>query len=122
MRAQFLLLPVLAVALGGCATAERQARYDEAMRLTVAELQHGDLEAARTSVDVAFQNACDDCDREKAADLAHLIAGAEAYLDGDRIGAGSEWSETESPVIREAISSSQSELGVALRSAEGSTR
>ena len=55
-------------------------------------------------------------------DLAHLIAGAEAYLDGDRIGAGSEWSETESPVIREAISSRQSELGVALRSTEGGAR
>jgi hypothetical protein len=119
MRASLVLLPAVLVALGGCATAERQARYDEAMRLTVAELQQGDLEAARISVDLAVENACDDCGRQKADDLSRLIAGAEAYCEGDRVAAGDEWSETESPVIRRAIASREAELGVELRASEG---
>lgn len=122
MSARFATLPVLLVALGGCATAERQARYDEAMRLTVAELREGDLAGARTSVDVAFENACDDEGRRKAEDLSHLIEGAEVYCQGDRIAASEAWSETESPVIRRAIAANESELGIDLRSEKGGRR
>ena len=122
MRVSLVLLPALLAALGGCVTAERQTSYDEAMRLTVAELQQGDLKAARISLDLAAENACDDCDRQKAEDLSHLIAGAEAYCAGDRIAAGMEWSETESSVIRREISSREAELGVAIRSVEGGVR
>ena len=116
MRKALGLLPVVLLAIGGCATGERQARYDEAMSLTVAELRQGDLDSARSSVQIARSNARGDEDHQRVEDLTVLIDGAEAYCNGDRIQAGDAWSRAESPVIRRAISSHQSDLGVVIRS------
>jgi len=103
---------VMGSLLAGCASSERQARYDAAMRSTVSELRNGNLQAARTSVEVARENACKDCDEDKARDLERLISGAEAYCNGDRATAGEVWSETESIVLRDSLARHQSELGV----------
>jgi hypothetical protein len=112
MRGHWIAMFVMGSLLTGCASSERQARYDAAMRSTVSELRIGNLQAARTSVEVARENACKDCEEDKARDLELLIAGAEAYSNGDRTTAGEVWSETESVVLRDSLARHESALGV----------
>lgn len=112
------VIPVVLVALlTGCST-DRRTNYDTAMRGTVSSLRAGDFDAASASLQTAAHNADDKSQRDKIANLATLVSGAEAYCRGDRSEAGAVWSSTKSQAIRSTLSANQASLGVVITAAK----
>lgn len=117
MRPRLIWLGLMALTLfvmiGGCSGDRRQA-YDTAMRSAISDLRTGDFSGASSSLSIARTNADDAAQKTKVKELGSLIAGAEAYCSGDRSRASVEWSATEAPEFRHAISAKSQSLGVAL--------
>ena len=105
---------LMSVAGIGCSSADRLTTYDAAMKSTVSNLRSGDFDGATSSLQTASQNADNEYQRQKIADLGSLVSGANAYCQGDRMKAGSEWSETNAPEFTRVLSASQKSLGVSI--------
>lgn len=114
-RIRLALVALPLVTAVGCT--DRRAIYDSAMLSTVSELRQGDLEGASLSLSTARRHADDDAQRRKVSELATLIEGAEAYMQGDRGTASITWSSMRSPELRRAVNMNQQSMGVYLSDA-----
>ncbi len=105
---------LMSVASIGCSSGDRLISYNTAIKSSVTNLRNGDFDSATLSLRTASENADNDSQRKKIADLESLVSGANSYCQGDRSKAGSEWSETTAPEFQRVLLANQKSLGVSI--------
>ena len=90
----------------------RKAAFQAQLTSVCVEISDGDLADAKSHLEQAEDTARGTKEKQKVQSLHQLIAGAEAFMDGNGPQARSEWSQAKDPLLRQEIRSQAREVGI----------
>ena len=105
-------LAVMALATGCSQEKMRKAAFQAQLTSVCSEISDGDLAQAKDHLEEAKETARGTKEKQKVQSLHQLIAGAEAFMDGNGPQARSEWSQASDPLLRQEIRSQAREVGI----------